>query len=399
MKIPFGTITVTKKSKELIEHALQSNRLSSGRYVREFEKRFAELVGVKEAVALGSGTDADALALAVLLDYGAKRGDEVVIPALSFVATGNAVLQAGLTPIFVDVDRKTLNIDPVKIEDVITTNTRAIMPVHLMGKPAEMDTINDIAKKHNLIVIEDAAEAHGALYKGKSAGALGDMAAFSLYVAHIISTVEGGIVTTNNPDFAEVLRSLRSHGRACKCESCVLNTASAYCAKRFRYGENEDIRFIFERIGFSSKMNELEAAVGLGNLEVYDDILNKRRENMYYLIENFGRFAPCLVTIGKETYEEIGPHALPIIIQEKAKFTRTQLVNYLEKSGIDTRNLFSSMPTQCHGFGYLGHKIGDFPNAEYIGENGIHIGVHQDLGRKECDFILNTIEKFLQNHA
>jgi dTDP-4-amino-4,6-dideoxygalactose transaminase len=301
--------------------------------------------------------------------------------------------------VFVDVDRKTLNIDTAKIEKAVTQKTKAIMPVHLMGKPADMDTINAIAKKHNLLVIEDAAEAHGAVYKGRNAGSLGDMGAFSLYVAHIISTVEGGIVTTNNPDFAEVLRSLRSHGRACKCESCVLNTASAYCAKRFRYGENEDIRFIFERIGFSSKMNELEAAVGLGNLEVYDAILNKRRENLYYLIENFERFVPCLVTIKKETYEEIGPHALPIIIQEKAKFTRTQLVNYLEKSGIDTRTLFSSMPTQCHGFGYLGHKIGDFPNAEYIGENGIHIGVHQDLGRQECDFILNTIEKFLQNHA
>lgn len=399
MKIPFGTITVTEKSKELIGRALAANRLSSGKYVREFENEFAELVGVKEAVAVGSGTDADALAVAVLHDYGAQRGDEVIIPSLSFVATGNAILQAGFTPVFVDVDRKTLNIDTAKIEKAVTQKTKAIMPVHLMGKPADMDTINAIAKKHNLLVIEDAAEAHGAVYKGRNAGSLGDMGAFSLYVAHIISTVEGGIVTTNNPDFAEVLRSLRSHGRACKCESCVLNTASAYCAKRFRYGENEDIRFIFERIGFSSKMNELEAAVGLGNLEVYDAILNKRRENLYYLIENFERFVPCLVTIKKETYEEIGPHALPIIIQEKAKFTRAQLVNYLEKSGIDTRTLFSSMPTQCHGFGYLGHKIGDFPNAEYIGENGIHIGVHQDLGRQECDFILNTIEKFLQNHA
>lgn len=399
MKIPFGTVTVTEKSKELIEHALRSNRLSSGKYVREFEKRFAELVGVKEAVALGSGTDADALALAVLYDYGAKRGDEVILPALSFVATGNAVLQAGLVPVFVDVDRKTLNIDPVQIENVITKKTRAIMPVHLMGKPAEMDAINVIAKKHSLIVIEDAAEAHGALYKGKSAGALGDMAAFSLYVAHIISTVEGGIVTTNNPDFAEILRSLRSHGRACKCESCVLNTASAYCSKRFRYGENEDIRFIFERIGFSSKMNELEAAVGLGNLEIYEDILKKRRENLYYLIEKSKKFEPFLATIEKEPDEEIGPHAFPLIIQENVKFTRVQLVNYLEKNGIDTRNLFSSIPTQCPGFGFLGHTVGGFPNAEYIGENGIHIGVHQDLDKKECNFILNTIEEFLQKYA
>lgn len=139
MKIPFGTITVTEKSKELIGRALAANRLSSGKYVREFENEFAELVGVKEAVAVGSGTDADALAVAVLHDYGAQRGDEVIIPSLSFVATGNAILQAGFTPVFVDVDRKTLNIDTAKIEKAVTQKTKAIMPVHLMGKPADME--------------------------------------------------------------------------------------------------------------------------------------------------------------------------------------------------------------------------------------------------------------------
>ena len=214
MRIPFGTISVTEKSKELIHKILESNRLSSGKYVREFEKRFAELVGTKEAVALSTGTDADALALAVLYDFGAKRGDEIIIPALSFVATGNAVLQAGFTPVFVDIDRKTLNIDTTKIEEMITERTRAIMPVHLMGKPADIDAINTIAKKYNIRVIEDAAEAHGAVYKGRNIGTLGDMAAFSLYVAHIITTVEGGIVTTDNSDYAEILRSLTSNLKA-----------------------------------------------------------------------------------------------------------------------------------------------------------------------------------------
>ena len=399
MKIPFGTISVTEKSREIIQEILKSNRLSGGKYVRELEKKFAELVGAKEAVAVSTGTDADALALAVLYDFGAERGDEIILPALSFVATGNAVLQAGFTPVFVDIDRKTLNIDPARIEEKITRKTRAILPVHLMGKTAEMDTINEIARKYNLYVIEDAAEAHGATYKGKNAGILGNMGAFSLYVAHIITTVEGGIIITDNSDFAEILRSLRSHGRACKCESCVLNIASAYCPKRFQYGEKEDIRFIFERIGFSAKMNELEAAIGLGNLEIYHNILNRRRENLYFLMDGFKKFKPYLVTIEKEPYEEIGPHALPIIIQEGVNFNRTQLVNFLEKKGIDTRNLFSSMPTQCPGFRFLGYKFGDFPNAEYMGENGIHIGVHQDLGKKECNYILNTIEEFLSENS
>ncbi|MBI4652169.1 DegT/DnrJ/EryC1/StrS family aminotransferase [Candidatus Desantisbacteria bacterium] len=323
----------------------------------------------------------------------------MIVPALSFVATGNAILQAGFKPVFVDIDRNTLNIDTLKIKKYITKKTKAIMPVHIMGKPAEMDTISSIAQKHKLYVIEDAAEAHGAVYKGKKAGTLADMGAFSLYVAHIISTVEGGIITTDNPDFAEILRSLRSHGRACKCESCLLNKESAYCAKRFSYGDNKDIRFIFERIGFSSKMNELEAAVGLGNLDIYYDILNKRRENLYYLIEQFKKFSPFLSTINKEPYEEIGPHALPIIVQEKANFTRDELTNFMEKKDIDTRSLFSSMPTQCNGFDFLGYKPGDFPEAEYIGNNGIHIGVHQNLGKKECDYILTVLEEFLDKKA
>ncbi|MBM4348283.1 MAG: DegT/DnrJ/EryC1/StrS family aminotransferase [Deltaproteobacteria bacterium] len=399
MRIPFGAVTITEKSKSLILEALDSNRVSSGRLVREFEKRFAELVGAKEAVAVSTGTDADALALAVLYDFGAKRGDEVIVPSLSFVATGNAVLQAGFQPVFADIDRKTLNIDPEGIEERITEKTRAIMPVHLMGKPAEMDSIMRIARKYHLYVVEDAAEAHGGVYKGRNVGTLGDMAAYSTYVAHIITTIEGGMVVTDRTDFAEILRSLRSHGRACKCESCVLNISSGYCNKRFQSGDGIDIRFKFERIGFSSKMNELEAAVGLGNLEIFDEILEKKRKNLLKMIEKFKRFDEYLYTISEAPYEKIGPHAFPIIVQEDAPFHRNQLVDFMERKGIDTRNLFLSMPTQCPGFGFLNHRLGDFPNAEYIGDHGLHIGVHQDIGEEEIEYIMNTVEEYLEKHT
>lgn len=398
MKIPFGTISVTQKSKDLIGEILNSNRLSNGKYVREFEKKFAEVVGVKEAVALSSGTDADALALAVLYDFGAKRGDEIIIPALSFVATGNAVLQAGFKPVFVDIDRRTLNINPEKIEEVITERTKAIMPVHLMGKPAEMDRINEIAKRHNLYVIEDAAEAHGAVYKGRNVGTLGDMAAYSLYLAHIVSTVEGGIVVTDREDFAEVLRSLRSHGRACKCKVCVLNTTSGYCAKRFQYGDNQDIRFIFERIGYSTKMNELEAAVGLGNIDIFHQILGRRRKNLKYMMDKFKKFDPYLVSIEEQPDETIGPHAFPIVLQEGVRFSRNDFVGFLEKHDIDTRSLFSSIPTQCPGFEFLGYELGEFPNAEYIGESGVHIGVHQGIEEEHIRYFISIVEKFLTEH-
>lgn len=399
MRLTFGSLSITNYSKKIIHEILDSNRLSCGKYVQKFEEEFAALIGTREAVAVSSGTDADALALAALYDFGARRQDEVIIPALTFVATANAVLQAGFKPVFVDIERSTLSLDPVKIEAAITDKTKAIMPVHLMGKPADMDAINALAKKHKLYVIEDAAQAHGAVYKGRNIGTLGDMAAFSLYIAHIITTVEGGVITTNDHIFAEVLRSLRSHGRACKCKVCVINTKSLYCPKRFNQSsKKDDIRFIFERVGFSAKMNELEAAIGIGNLKVYKSILNKRRESLYYLMKKIEKFAPYIMSLKKETNEEIGPHALALIIQEQSKFSRSLFVQYLAKKGIDSRILFSSIPTQCPGFNFLGYKSGDFPIAEYIGNHGIHVGVHQEIGKRECDYLIQAIGKFLRKN-
>lgn len=398
-KIPFGTITITGKAKELILEALENKRISSGRLVREFEKKFAELYGVREAVAVSSGTDADALALAVLYDYGAKRGDEVIVPALSFVATGNAVLHAGFTPVFVDIDRSTLNIDPGLIEKAVTERTRAVMPVHLMGKPADMDRINEIARRYNLCVIEDAAEAYGAFYKGKRVGTLGHMAAFSLYVAHIITTGEGGIIITDDGDKAAILRSLRSHGRACKCETCISNVTSGYCAKRFDNPSKTDIRFVFERHGFSSKMNEMEAAIGLGSLECYEEIVQKRRKNLYAMSAMMRKYSEFMYTIHEEGHEKIGPHAFPIILKKTAPFSRDVFVDYLERNGVDSRNLFQSMPTQCAGFKFLGHKYGDFPEAEYVANHGLHIGVHQDIDDSQIEHLDKLIERFIECNA
>lgn len=397
-KVTFGVIQIPPLTKRLIMEALDSARISNGKLVRRFEKEFAAHLGVHSAVAVSSGTDADVLALALLRDYGAELGDEIIVPALSFVATGNAVVQAGFKPVFVDVRRETLNIDPDLIEDSITPRTRAIMPVHLMGKPAEMDRINDIAARHGLFVIEDAAEAHGAMYKGRPAGTLADLGAFSLYVAHIITTGEGGAVTAKSEEHAEILRSLRSHGRACKCEQCTLNTSSGFCAKRFTES-GEDIRFVFERIGYSCKMNELEAAIGLGNMERYEDILQKRRENLLYVLDRFDRYQPFLSSIREEAHEVIGPHAAPILVNEEAPFTRDELAGYLERNGVETRTLFASMPTQCPGFSYLGRRLGEFPEAEYIGRSGLHFGVHHELEIEDMAYVLDLLDRFLEMKA
>lgn len=369
-RVPFGTVSITAHARRLIDKALDTKLVTRGKYVEEFERQFAKLFGVKEAVAVSSGTDADALALAVLYDYGAKRGDEIIVPALSFIATGNAVFQAGFTPVFVDVKKETLNIDVARIEAKITKKTRAILPVHLMGKPADMDPILAIAKKHKLFVIEDAAEAHGAQYKGRLVGSLGDMAAFSLYAAHIVTTIEGGVTITNDAHMAGILRSLRNHG--------IVN------------------KFNFQRIGFSAKMNELEAAVGLGNIKIFSTILKRRRQNLLYLIKKFRRFAEHFITIQEDPQERIGPHAFSVILRPGLKFTKDEMVEYLDQAGIDSRNLFYSMPTQCPSYKFLGYKLGDFPEAEYCGNNGFHIGIHQDIEIPQLDYVAQVVDKFLK---
>jgi len=265
-----------------------------------------------------------------------------------------------------------------------------------MGKPAPMDEIREIAQKYHLYVIEDAAEAYGAVYKGKNIGTIGDLSAFSLYVAHVITTGEGGIILTDNEQYAEILRSLRSHGRACECKQCVSNITSGYCEKRFSDRERGDIRFHFERVGYSCKMNELEAALGLGTLELYEEILLKRHKNLMMMIENFQQFSDYLWTYNEEDYERIGPHAFPFVVGENAPFTRDELMLYLEKNGIDARTLFSSIPTQCGGYEFLGYSSGDFPNAEYIGKNGIHIGVHQDVKEEDIEWFINCVDNFIK---
>jgi len=370
-KVPFGTVSITREARRLIDQALDTRFVTRGKYVEEFEKKFAALFGVKEAVAVSSGTDADALSCAVLYDYGAKRSDEVIVPALSFVATGNAVFQAGLTPVFVDVRRETLNIDVEKIERAITSKTKEIMPVHLMGKPADIDVILELARKHKLKVIEDAAEAHGAEYKGRKVGSIGDMAAFSLYAAHIVTTIEGGITITNDPEIAAVLRSLRNHGIVGK--------------------------FRFERIGFSAKMNEIEAAVGIGNIAIFHEILDKRRRNLLYLSDHFKKFEEFFYFTQEEEGEKIGPHAFGILLKENVPFTKEDMTAFFDEKGVDSRNLFYSMPTQCPSYGFLGHKIGDFPEAEYCSDHGFHIGIHQDIETDQLDYVGDITESFLKS--
>jgi len=370
----------------------ENARISCGKYVRELETRFAKLVGVEEAIAVSSGTDAVTLALASLYDKGAKRGDAVIVPALTFPATVHAVVHAGFQPIFVDIERQTLCIDPELISDSMARQAIAIVPVHLMGKMAPMADITYLAMKFGMDVIEDAAEAHGGMFLKKNAGSMGNLGCFSLYIAHIVSSGEGGMITTHSKEVADILRSLRNHGQACSCADCIMKYGKR-CEKRFADGG--DRRFEFHRIGYSSKMNELEAAIGCGNLDVFDGTLAKRRTNMFYATEKIrAQFGEFLWTIREESYEQVGPHAVPIVVKGDAPFTRFELMRFMEEHDIETRTMFDCIPTTHKGF--VGkHRPGDFPVAEFIGRQGLHFGCHQDLNQEHMDYVIDVIAEFI----
>jgi dTDP-4-amino-4,6-dideoxygalactose transaminase len=393
-RVNFGALTITQKAKDLINQALADNRLTSGKLVSQLEKEFAAWIGRKFAIAVSSGTDALAISLAALKEMCSEVSDEVVVPALTFIATANAAVMAGFKPVFVDVFKNSLTMDVGKLRRVVNYYTAAVLPVHLMGKAAHIDEIKDTinARERGIFLIEDAAEAHGGKYKDRNIGTFGIASCFSLYAAHIISSVEGGMITTDNEEFATYCRSLRNHGRACACEVCIINVDPKRCPKRYK--SEHDTRFDFDRIGFSSKMNELEAAVGLGTIEIADKIVEIRRENYFKLLEGFSKFDEFLL-MGEKPYEKIGPHAFPIILKEGVSFTRDQYADYLSKVGIDSRNLFQSIPTQTRAYRNYGYKLGDFPVAEYIGNNGLHIGVHQDLDDESINYIIESTEEFL----
>lgn len=402
MKVPFGTLTITDTAKKYMNQAIQNEQLSQGKFVKQLEEKFAEFIGTKYAVAVNSGTAAITIALSTLYEIiGAQRYDNIIIPALTFIASSNAILQAGFIPKFVDIDINTLNLDLSKINKVIDKNTAGILPVHLMGKPVDISNLFEIDRNIpdiKIAVIEDAAEAHGAEIDGFKVGTLGLAGCFSLYVAHIVSSIEGGIITTDSPEVARLAKSLRNHGKLCDCNKCVIQTDPDACPRRTFNNPKIDPRFIFPRIGYSAKMNELEAAVGLGTMEIADEILEQRRENYYYYSMEFSRFKD-FITIEEGERERIGPHAFPIIVKEDAKFTRDDFAYYLQKNGIDNRTLFCSIPTQSSGYKWMGYEMGDFPVAEFVGRNGLHIGVHQDIGKEEREYVIKIVEKFFKEEV
>lgn len=274
-KITLGTLSISDQGKKYVNDCLDNNRLSYGKYTRLFEERFAALHGCKHGIFMNSGTSALQVALAALKEeYGYRDGDEVLVPATTFIATSNIVLQNNMVPVFVDVDR-TFNMSARAIENKITSRTRAIIPVHLFGLPADMEEIMHIAQKRCLQVIEDSCEAVGCQIYRKSVGSFGDLSCFSTYVNHLVVGGVGGLVTTNNDKLAELCRSLMAHGRDSAYTSIDADDGLTGSGLQ----NIIERRFKFDRVGYSYRATELEAALALSELERLSANLARREKN------------------------------------------------------------------------------------------------------------------------
>lgn len=388
--IGVGGLEITKEDKAMVNEVLDSNRLSYGEYTRRFEKEFAKLHGSKFAIFTNSGTSSLHISVAALKEkYGWEDGDEVIVPAITFIATSNVVIHNNLKPVFVDVDPFTFNIDPQKIENSISKRTRAIIPVHLLGLPADMDPILTIAKKYDLKIIEDSAETMFAKYKGKSVGSFGDIGCFSTYVAHYIVTGVGGLTTTSDADLAVRLRSLMNHGR----DSIYISIDDDDTKDSQKLKEIISKRFKFVSLGHSFRATEMEAALGLSQLGRKNIIINRRKHVA-------SRYLKELSDLSEFIYFQRTPDGVENVymlfgVVCKGNF-KTELVNFLENNNIETRDLLplTNQPIYKKIFG---DDLEDkYPVAKMLNNNGFYIGCHQYITDNEIDYVISKFHEFFK---
>jgi perosamine synthetase len=337
--------------------------------VTRFEDTFAEYCGVKHGIAVCNGTVAIHLALTAL---GIGKGDEVIIPSFTMIATAFAVCYTGAIPVFVDSDKDTWNIDVSKIEEKITSKTKAIIPVHIFGNPCDMDKICEIANKHNLFIIEDAAEAHGAEFKGKKVGSFSDIASFSFFANKNLTTGEGGMVITNNEEYYKKCRYYK-------------NMCFPVDAPRV---------YNHESIGFNYRMSNLHAAIGLAQTEKADEYRNMRLKNAN-LYKKYLSDIPGII-IQKDQPDGFNVHWMNTIIinPEEYGHSKDELIEHLRLNNIDTRLLFVSMHRQKSLKDYGCDCLGNYPITDWLTENGFYLPSASNLKEEQIMNICNVIKGF-----
>ncbi len=389
-QIGVGGLRLSTREKELVLQVLESNRLTYGPMSKLFETSFASSHDSKYGLFLNSGTSALHIALAGLKDrHGWTDGDEIIVPAVTFVATANVVLHNNLTPVFVDVEKDTYNIDPKKIEKAITKKTRAIIPVHLLGLPADMDPILQIAKTYRLAIIEDSCETMFATYKGKKVGSFGDIGCFSTYVAHFLVTGVGGFAITNNPDLAVDMRSLMNHGR----DNIYIGCSDDEGIEGEELQEIIDKRFSFIHVGHSFRATELEAAIGIGQLERADEIILRRQEIARKYTEGLKNLSDY---IQLPTTPENRTHSFMLYGIVVKNDVKNSLVRYLEDLNIETRDLLPiiNQPIYKRLYGDIEDM---FPVAKWINNSGFYIGCHSYLSDEDIEFVINAFQYYFDH--
>lgn len=361
--IPISKPIIKNEEKKALLKVLESGILAQGNEVKKLEQYFSKICGSKYAIAVNNGTSALHTALHSI---GIKKGDEIITTPFTFVATANSVLMVGAKPIFVDIDEKTFNIDPKKIEAKITKKTKAILVVNLYGQPCDYDEILKIAEKNNLLVIEDAAQSIGAIYKNKMSGNLADISCFSFYATKNIMSGEGGMITTNDETYSNKAKLFRHHG------------------------QDEKTKYFYADLGYNYRMMDLQAAIAYVQLQRLKSITKKRQLNAQKYNKAFNKING-LITPSCDKNSTHVYHQYTLRITKDYPLTREEFINYLNKNNIQTNIYY---PAPLFNFPHLSsnnYKISDFPVTNQMTKEVVSIPVHPSLTSSEVSFITNTI--------
>ncbi len=374
--------------------SMLSRQVTMGDKVRRFEEMFADYVGVRHAVMVNSGSSANLLALSVLSNPLAPRplrpGDEVITPAVTWATTVFPIINIGAVPVLVDVELDTFCLDLNEVERAITPRTRAIMPVHLLGNPCHMSRLMEIARRHDLLVIEDTCEAHGATIGDRKAGSFGDLATFSFFLTHHVSTVEGGMLVTDDDQLAELARALRAFGWVRD-----LADRDAIAARH----AGIDPRFLFVNIGYNLKPTELQAAFGIHQMGRLEEFIEGRRANARHWTEALRPYRDWLWAHEEREGTRHVSFGYQVTVDPAAPFERSELVASLEEWGLETRPIMAGNIAEQPGLQRFPYRtVGDLPNARFIHSNAFFFGNHQGIGERERMAAQHYLLEFLDRY-
>lgn len=373
--------------------------LTTGRFNREFEDRLSKYIGVKSLLTCNSGSSANLIAVTALTSQllkgdALKAGDEVITCATGFPTTVNPLLQNGLTPVFLDVDIPTYNMDISRLEQALSPKTRAVVLAHTLGNPFDLKTITEFCKRHDLILIEDCCDALGATFEGKKVGTFGLAGTVSFYPAHHITMGEGGAVFTSNPIYRRAAESIRDWGRDCWCEPGYDNT----CGQRFQWQLGElphgyDHKYTYSHLGYNLKITDMQAAVGVAQLDKLEGFVAARRANFNKLSDGLAGLQDVLILPKATRGADASWFGFPITVAEKSPFTRNELVGRLNQAKIDTRLLFGgNLLKQPYMHGRKYRVVGDLTNSDRVMIDTFWIGVYPGLSGAHIDHIVSTIK-------